>query len=253
MAAKILLIDEDKSRRDSVQLILKSSDYNVVVATDHANALSLLANEKFDLILLDITIPDNSGFLVLDFLEKNHIASNVMVITGTMSLVNVMRSATPGAHDFITRPISPTDLLKSIKHVLSERSQSNVKLQIIKAGDFIKSTPTGDLDMKASKEGLAQIAATGTDLQGYTVLIDLRDVKSHLSMIDIFDLAHELVKYGETFRRKTAVLARDDKDIGQARFFEDAARNRGFKVRTFTVFEEAIIWLSDITQLTEDK
>ena len=107
--------------------------------------------------------------------------------------------------------------------------------------------------MKTSKQGLAQIAATGTDLQDYTVLIDLRDVKSRLPTTDIYELASELVKYGETFRGKTAVLARADEDIDQATFFENVAQNRGFSVRAFTVFEDAIIWLSSITQLTEDQ
>ncbi len=254
MAAKILLVDDDNGRRNSVRVILKSSDYLVVEAADYANALSLLAGEKFDLILLDITLPDKSGFRVLEFLEKNHIASKVMVITGTIGLANVVRSATPGAREHITRPYNRDDLLKSIKHVLSDRSHTNLKLQIIKVGDFIKSSPTGDLDMKASREGLAQIAATGTDLQDYTVLIDLRDVKSRLSLANIQELASELVKYGETFRRKTAVLARADEDIDQATFFEMAAQNRGFKVKTFTVFEDAIIWLSSITPLiTKDQ
>jgi hypothetical protein len=74
-----------------------------------------------------------------------------------------------------------------------------------------------------------------------------------LSTTDIYDLASELVKYGKTFRRKTAVLARDDEDIDQAKFFENVAQNRGFNVKTFTVFEDAITWLSCITQLTEDQ
>jgi DNA-binding response OmpR family regulator len=248
MAARILLVENDKDRRDSVQELLKPSGYLVIEAADHEKALSLLAGEKFDLVLLDITLPDKSGFGVLEFLEKNHIASKVMVVTGTVGLANVITSATPGAQEQVTKPFAPADLLKSIEHVLSERSQTNHRLQIIKAGDFIKSTPTGDLDMKASKEGLAHIAAVGADLKDYTVLIDLRDVKSRLSGADIYQLAYELAKYGETFYRKTAVLARADEDIDQAMFFEIAAQNRGFKVKTFTVFEDAIIWLSTITQ-----
>jgi GTPase involved in cell partitioning and DNA repair len=115
------------------------------------------------------------------------------------------------------------------------------------------STPTGDLDMKASRQGFAQITAIGTNLQNYTVLIDLRDVKSRLSTDNIYDLASELVQYGKTFRRKTAMLVRADEDIDQARFFERAAKNQGFNVKTFTVFEDAVIWLSSITQPTKDQ
>lgn len=107
--------------------------------------------------------------------------------------------------------------------------------------------------MEASKQGLAQIAATGIDLQDYAVLIDLREVKSSLSTTDVYELASELVKYGETFQRKTAVLARADKDFDQAQFFERVAQNRGFSVRAFTAFEDAITWLSDISQPAENQ
>ena len=253
MASRILLIDDDKDRSDSVRELLKPSGYLIIEAADREKALSLLAREKFDLILLDITLPDKSGFRVLEFLEKNHIASKVMVITGTVGVANVVRSATPGAQEHITKPYAPADLLRSIEHVLSDRSRTNLKLQIIKAGDFIKSTPTGELDMKVSKQGFAQIDAAGNELQVYTVLIDLRDVNSKLSIAEIYDLASDLGEYGDTFRRKTAVLARADEDLAQATFFENAAQNRGFEVKTFTVFEDAIIWLSSITQLTEDQ
>jgi DNA-binding response OmpR family regulator len=253
MATRILLVEDDKDRRESVQELLKPSGYLVIEAADHKKALSLLASEKFDLVLLDITLPDKSGFGVLEFLEKNHIASKVMVVTGTVGLANVIMSATPGTQEEVTKPYAPADLLKSIEHVLSEKSQSNLKLQIVKAGEFIRSSPTGDLTMKVSKEGLEQIDAAGNELHDYTVLIDLRDVKSQLSIANIEELASDLLNYGATFRRKTALLVRDDKDIEQARFFEMAAQNRGFTVKTFTVFEEAIIWLSSVREVEGDQ
>jgi DNA-binding response OmpR family regulator len=252
MVARILLVDENKDRRDAVRELLRPGGYLVVEAPDHQTAFSLLGGEMFDLILLDITLPDRNGFGVLEFLEKNHIASKVMVVTGTVGLANVITSAIPGAQEQVTKPYAPTDLLKSIEHILSDRTRTNLKLQIVKAGDFIKSTPTGDLDMKASKEGLAQIDAAGNELKTYTVLIDLRDVRSKLSIADIYDLASHLGEYGDTFHRRTAVLARADEDLAQATFFEDTAQNRGFQVKTFTVFEDAIDWLSTVTQLTED-
>jgi len=244
--AKILMVDDDKNRRDSVLTILKSHHNLVVESADCANALSLLASAKFDLILLDMTLPDKSGLRVLKFLEKNHIDSKVMVLTGTVGVANIIKSEILGAGKHITKPYNPDDLLKSIEHILSQRSQSNLKLQLVKAGDFIKSTPTGNLDMNASKLGFAEIAVTGADLLDYTVLIDLRDVKSQLSATNINDLASELVKYGKTFQRKTALLVRADENIDQARLFEVAAHNLGFNVTIFTVFEDAIIWLSSI-------
>jgi len=250
MAAKILLVDNDKDLRDSVHEILKSGGYPVVETADCQGALSLLTREEFDLMLLGITLPDRSGFRVLEFCNEKHLTGKVIVITGTAKLGNEIRSTIRGAVNCITEPYDPDYLLKSIKLILSGESQTN--LQIIRAGDFIKSTPTGALDMKASKLGLAQIAATGVDLLDFTVLIDLRDVMSRLSTNDIFELASGLIEYGKTFRRRTAVLTRADEDNDQATFFETVAQNRGFRVKTFTVFEDAIVWLSGIIQLIAD-
>jgi DNA-binding response OmpR family regulator len=252
VGAKILLVDDDKDRRDSARVFLMLGGYHVVEAADSKNAFSLLASERFDLILLDITVPDKSGFLVLEFLKEKNLASKVIVITGTVGLENAIKSAAYATPDHVTKPYVADYVLKSIKHIL-DQSQTIPKIQIIKAGDLIKSTPTGDLDMIASKHGLAEIAATGVHLHDYAVLIDLRDVKSRLTTADIYELAFELVKYGETFRRKTAVLAREDEDIDQAMFFEIAAQNRGFDVKTFTVFEEAMNWLSSTTSSGEDQ
>jgi DNA-binding response OmpR family regulator len=124
----------------------------------------MLGTESFDLILLDLTLPEKSGFRVLTFLRENHLASKVIVITGTVELENEIKNTTPGAGDYITKPYNPRYLLMSIEHVLSDKSLASLKLQIVKAGDFIKSTPEGNLDLKASTEGLARIADAGSDL-----------------------------------------------------------------------------------------
>jgi DNA-binding response OmpR family regulator len=252
MAARILLIDDDKDRRGSVSSALRSSGGFEVEAVDCVTSLSKLANDRFDLIVLDVTLPQRGGFRVLEYLREHHLAGRVIVITGTVEVENAIKTASPGAGDYLVKPYNPRYLLMSIEHVLSSQAPENIRLQIIKAGDFIKSTPTGDLDMEASTQGLAQIAAAGADLQDYTILIDLRDIKSRLSSADVFELGYNLIKYGETFRRKTAVLARADEDVKQAKFFESVAQTRGFSVRAFTVLEDAMMWLSTVTQLTED-
>ncbi len=249
MAARILLVDDNKDPRDSVRMILEANGYSVVRAAGSEAARSLVAGDSFDVILLGIALPGKTGFL--EFLKENRVATKVIVITGAAGSDHTVTSSVHGTKSDITRPYNPEYLLKSIEHALSDRSQRSLKLQIIRAGDFIRSTLTGEIDLHSSRQGFAQIAAIGVDLQDYTVLIDLRDVKSRLSTVDIYELASELSHYDGTFRRKTAVLVRDDEYTNQASFFETVARNRGFEVRAFTVFEEAVIWLSSVTHLTE--
>lgn len=253
MAARVLLIDEDKERRAAVGLILTSGNYSVVEAAGAERTLFLLANERFDLILLNITPPDRNGFRVLEFLKENHLATKVIVLTGTAKGETTVRNAVPGAREYISRPYNSTYILNFVEHALSGQSQGNLKLQIIKGGDLIKSTASGVLDLKASVEGLVQIAAIGAELRGYNVLIDLRDANSTLSTSDIFELANNLVEYGDTFRRKTALLGRENKENDQSAFFENVAHNRGFNVKGFTEFEDAITWLSSTTPLGEDQ
>jgi DNA-binding response OmpR family regulator len=247
MPVKILLVDDNSDQQDSVDLILKSNGFLVVKAGDGENALSFLASEIFDLIVLDLMLHNECTPRILEFIRTNHAASKVVMVTRTPGAPQDLHRSVPGAMNDNAQSNLHSDLLTSIKHVLSEGSPSNTKLQIIKAGNLINSTPTGTLDMKASKLGLQQIALSGAHLQEYTVLIDLRDIKSVLSMPDIYEIASELVNYGDTFRRKTAVLIRADDDIDQALFFEDAAQNRGFEIKYFIGFEEAILWLSSIS------
>jgi DNA-binding response OmpR family regulator len=251
MPVNILLVDDNKVFGDSIREILKPRGYIIVEATNAENALSMLASQRFDLILLDITLPEKSGFQVLEYLKDKNVSSSVIVVTGTVALENAIKKATMNEWDFVTKPYNPTYLLKFIDHVLTGEANTNHKLQIITAGDFIKSTPTGELDMIASKEGFVQIAAAGAHLEGYTVLIDLREISSRLSTSNIYQLASELVKYDDTFRRKTAILTNPNQDLAQAQFFETVSQNRGFNVKAFTLFEEAIIWLSESTRLTE--
>lgn len=252
LKSKILLVDDNKDLGDIIRGILKLSDYIVVEASDNEQAFHLLSNDSFDLVLVDITLPEKKGLRILEFLSAKKIATKVIAITGSKGLEKEIDIAIHGVHDYFVQPYNPNYLLLSIEHVLASGALPHLKLQIIKAGDFLKSTPTGNLDLKASSQILAQIASASDHVQDYSVLIDLRDARSQLSTADIYELATELVKYDETFQRKTAILTHGVNGQEQAKFFETVAQNRGFKVKAFSDFENAISWLSSVVQLPED-
>jgi DNA-binding NtrC family response regulator len=116
---QILLVDDDDEVRVVVGTILKSHGYDVAEAHNCDTALRLLGSSGFDVVLLDITLPDNSGFRVLEFIKENRLSSKVIMITGTIGLENAIKSATLGAKDYIAKPYNANYLLKSIEHVLS--------------------------------------------------------------------------------------------------------------------------------------
>ena len=119
----ILLVEDDDAVREVLhEHVLTSAGYRVVEAIDCANALSCLENEHFDLILLDITLPDKSGLEVLRSVRQKNLSTRVIVLTGTEGYDYSILSRALGVHDYIRKPFSTQYLLKAIEHALSVSS-----------------------------------------------------------------------------------------------------------------------------------
>ena len=112
------MVDDDDSLRAVLRGVLMSRGYCIVEAPDCRTALELLRSVKFDVVLLDITLPDRSGFEVLGYVSENQLSCKVIMITGTMGLENAMKSAARGVQDYITKPYTSNYLLRSIEHAL---------------------------------------------------------------------------------------------------------------------------------------
>lgn len=127
-----------------------------------------------------------------------------------------------------------------------------VKYRVISGKDFIKAKPSGDLDLEASIKILASIASIAKYPSDYEVLVDIRDVNIHkrLTLSEVFAFVKEMVKNRSAFRNKIAVLSRDDKQLGNSRFTELCATNRGLLVKSFVSFEEAIEWLTSPLEIS---
>jgi len=117
------------------------------------------------------------------------------------------------------------------------------KIKIITARDFIEVTPDGMINITTSRQLLVDIARAEHLPVDYELLIDFRDTQSNLSVTDMYHLAAELCLYGDTFRRKVALLVAPGVNFDRASFFETASRNRGFLVNAFTDYETAMRWL----------
>ena len=117
---------------------------------------------------------------------------------------------------------------------------ANVK--VIQARDFIRAQPDGHAYLEKAEALLAKIAQAGEGLENYAVLVDTRNVSGSLSATELWTLAEKLVKFRRTFERRTAVLCPLEK-FDPARFFALCAENRGFNIRAFSSYEEAMEWL----------
>jgi hypothetical protein len=115
-------------------------------------------------------------------------------------------------------------------------------IRIIHAHDFIKATPEGHLDLEESKRLLVELTSATASLDDYDIILDTRKTQSEMSMLDLLDLAAELDNLRKDSSRKTAIVCPFER-FDHAGFFARHAQNRGFRVRAFTCFEDAINWL----------
>ncbi len=121
-SAKILLVEDDNDLRGVLRQILEARNYVVAGSSDCRTAIQRLQDETFDLVLLDIGLPDKSGFEVLEYIRDNGLCSKVIMLTGTVGLQHAVRSAKLGVTDYITKPFAPHYLLRSIEDALATGS-----------------------------------------------------------------------------------------------------------------------------------
>jgi hypothetical protein len=117
---------------------------------------------------------------------------------------------------------------------------TNVK--VIHARDFIRATPQGQVYLDKAEQLLKDIAEAGAGLDEFEVLVDTRHVSGALAATDLWRLADKLVHYRHTFAHKTAILCPLEK-FDHSTFFALCAENRGFNIRAFTSYEDAMEWL----------
>jgi two-component system nitrogen regulation response regulator NtrX len=116
----VLVVDDEKSVRDSIKMILEYERFDVQFAEDGPTALQRVEAATFDLVLLDIKMPRVNGFEVLKHIKENAARTKVVMLTGFADLKNAIESKKLGADDFVSKPYDLVDLLTTIERVLNE-------------------------------------------------------------------------------------------------------------------------------------
>ena len=116
---RILVVDDEDALRTVLSAELEGEGYRVSSAGDGAEAINILKTQVFDLILLDIKMPNVDGFEVLKFVKENQPSTKVIMLTGFADLKNAIESKKLGAEDFVSKPYDLVDLLTTVERVLS--------------------------------------------------------------------------------------------------------------------------------------
>jgi CheY-like chemotaxis protein len=117
---KILVVDDEPYMHALLQHHLKRAGYEPLKAANGREALTLAAQEKPALIIMDIMMEEMDGLVALQELKKEASTSNIPVIMITANAHNVTRqqAESSGAVLFLTKPFSPTQLLQEVKKII---------------------------------------------------------------------------------------------------------------------------------------
>ncbi|MDA8770416.1 response regulator transcription factor [Planktomarina temperata] len=131
---RILLIEDDPATSKSIELMLGHANFNVYTTDLGEEGIDLAKLYDYDLILLDLVLPDINGHDVLRQLRVARIDTPILILSGETDTENKMRGFGSGADDYLTKPFHREELIARI-HAMIRRSKGHSQ-SIIKTGDI---------------------------------------------------------------------------------------------------------------------
>src|ERR1700694_2182831 len=121
---RVLLVEDDSATAQSIELMLKSEQMSVYTTDLGQEGVELGKLYDYDIILLDLNLPDISGFEVLKNLRVSKISTPVLVLSGLAGIEDKVRSLGFGADDYLTKPFHKDELVARI-HAIVRRSKGH--------------------------------------------------------------------------------------------------------------------------------
>ncbi|MEJ2622774.1 MAG: EAL domain-containing protein [Candidatus Thiodiazotropha sp.] len=119
--ARILIADDEPRARASLKELLRFTGHEVTLAESGREAIELINSNNFDLILLDLNMPDLNGHKVMEHIDQNSIECDIVVISGEATFNHASLALRKGAKDFLRKPYQPDELLRTIDNTLEHR------------------------------------------------------------------------------------------------------------------------------------
>ena len=155
---RVLVIEDDSATAQSIELMLKSESFNVYTTDLGEEAVGLGKLYDYDIILLDLNLPDMSGFEVLRRLRVSKVKTPTLILSGLAGIEDKVKGLGFGADDYMTKPFHKDELVARI-HAVVRRSKGHAQ-SVIQTGDLVV-----NLDTKMVEVGGQRVHLTGTEYQ----------------------------------------------------------------------------------------
>ena len=155
---RVLVIEDDPTTAESIELILRKADLNTYVTDSGEEGIELAKLYDYDLILLDLSLPDMDGYDVLRKLRLSRIGTPTLILTGQDGIDSKLKGFSVGADDYLTKPFDREELIARI-HAIVRRSKGHAQ-PIISTGKIAV-----NLDAKTVEADGHPVHLTGKEYQ----------------------------------------------------------------------------------------
>jgi two-component system cell cycle response regulator CtrA len=153
---RVLLIEDDNATAQSIDLMLKSESFNVYRTDLGKEGVALGALYDYDIILLDLNLPDMSGFEVLRSLRISEVETPILIVSGIAGIEHKVNGLGLGADDYMTKPFHKNELVARIQAIV-RRSRGHAQ-SVIRTNDLIV-----NLDEKTAEINRVRVPLTGKE------------------------------------------------------------------------------------------
>jgi two-component system, cell cycle response regulator CtrA len=155
---RVLLIEDDRATAQSIELMLKCESFNVYTTDLGEEGVDLAKHYDYDIILLDLNLPDMSGFEVLRSLRVSKVATPILILSALSGIEHKIKGLGFGADDYMTKPFHKDELVARI-HAIVRRSKGHAQ-SIIQTADLVV-----NLDLKTVEVNAQRVHVTNKEYQ----------------------------------------------------------------------------------------
>ena len=132
----ILIVDDDKRILQLINDYLIKNNFRISTANNALKAREKIENIEFDLIILDIMMPGESGLKLTDSLKKNNFKTPILLLSALGNADDRIKGLEIGANDYLAKPFEPKELLLRMKNLIKKNKYNKQKTKIVKFGPY---------------------------------------------------------------------------------------------------------------------
>lgn len=117
----VLIVDDEDSIRKALSILLKRNGFRAAEATNGLEALEMMANSPYDLVIADLNMPEMGGIDLLKRVKEDYGDTEVIILTAYGAIQSAVEAIKLGAYDYLTKPIEPKDIMIKVRNAIERR------------------------------------------------------------------------------------------------------------------------------------